>query len=173
MQQPIVGPGLCACGCGKPALKAFAHGHSRHNGPIEFWRRIPSHLGPDVCWPWPGPFDHAGYGAWSSDKVHRLMYEHANGPVPEGHGVLHHCDNPPCCNPACLFTGTQQANTADMVSKGRESRPAAKIAPADAAAIRQRYASEAITQRALAREYGLAQSQVSRIVNRKRWKVVA
>ena len=52
--------------------------------------------------------------------IHRLAWEMANGrPVPTGMVVCHSCDNPPCFNPAHLFTGTQGDNLRDMASKGR------------------------------------------------------
>lgn len=33
--------------------------------------------------------------------------------------VLHRCDNPPCCNPARLYLGTQADNVADMTARRR------------------------------------------------------
>lgn len=48
-----------------------------------------------------------------------MAYESSTGDVPAGLLVCHHCDNPPCCNPAHLFLGTYQDNVDDMMSKGR------------------------------------------------------
>ena len=52
--------------------------------------------------------------------THRVVFEHANGPTRLE--VLHHCDNPPCCELSHLFEGTQADNLADMYAKGR-ARP--------------------------------------------------
>lgn len=61
--------------------------------------------------------------------VHRLAWELANGPIPPGIHVLHHCDNPPCCQTdptpgypdGHLFLGTPADNSADMMAKGRHN----------------------------------------------------
>jgi hypothetical protein len=53
--------------------------------------------------------------------------------------VLHHCDNPPCCETepseeypeGHLFLGTNGDNSADMVAKGRHSEQQVTHCPAD------------------------------------------
>jgi hypothetical protein len=79
---------------------------------------------PSGCIEWTRYTDHAGYGKLSVNSApvatHRLAWELANGPIPKGLGVLHRCDNPPCCNVAHLFLGTQVENIADMRAKDRD-----------------------------------------------------
>ena len=83
----------------------------------------------DGCWEFGGARDAQGYGHLFSlgrhFQAHRVIWEDANGPIPDGLWVLHHCDNPPCCNPAHLFLGTPADNTADMIAKGRNRRATA------------------------------------------------
>jgi hypothetical protein len=87
--------------------------------------------GPDACWLWTRSRGGRGgherrYGHLQVNGklayTHRLAYELAFGPIPEGLLVLHRCDNPPCCNPAHLFVGTSADNTADRIAKGRPTR---------------------------------------------------
>lgn len=131
---------LCGCGCGLPLTlrdrrpRRFRKGHYvRWLIPapeVRFWSHvkkdgpIPSHcpeLGP--CWIWTGGTNADGYGrigrAGTKILAHRFSWELHNGPVPDGFHVLHHCDNPPCPNPAHLFLGTDADNVHDMLSKGR------------------------------------------------------
>lgn len=51
------------------------------------------------------------------------------GPVPEGHQVLHHCDNPPCIEARHLWTGTEADNMADRDRKGRNGAHKTKGKP--------------------------------------------
>jgi len=80
--------------------------------------------GIDECWVWIGRTTDDGYGTlcWKGNdhvRAHRLAWELANGPILEGLWVLHHCDNPPCCNPRHLFLGTAKDNRQDDMRKGR------------------------------------------------------
>lgn len=91
--------------------------------PVPFWDRVDRSGGFFACWPWTGPLYRDGRGhVWYGGRLrraHQVAWIEANGPIPEGQGVLHTCDNPPCCNPLHLFAGTQLDNIADMVAKGR------------------------------------------------------
>ncbi len=83
------------------------------------------------CLEWTRYTDASGYGVIAIDSqpvgTHRVAWELANGPIPDGLWVLHHCDNPPCCQTdptegypeGHLFLGTHDQNMADMVAKGR------------------------------------------------------
>jgi hypothetical protein len=96
-----------------------------------FWEKVDQRAD-DVCWLWNGRARHwAGYGMFHvgndrAEQAHRVAYALAIGPIPSGLGVLHRCDNPPCCNPSHLFLGTQADNLKDMWAKGR-ARPHGKV----------------------------------------------
>lgn len=129
------------------------------------------------CWIWGGACDSKGYGLTSYDwqpnqKVHRVVYKLAVGPIPDGILVLHRCDNRPCCNPFHLFLGTVQDNTDDMRLKNRqrylsgEGAPNARLTADEVAAIRADPRKRAI----LAAEFGVAQTTISAIKRRVNWK---
>jgi hypothetical protein len=92
----------------------------------DFWSRV-SVAAPDVCWPWIRYRTKDGYGQFTLygrlRYAHRFAWEVTNGPVPEGMEVCHQCDNPPCCNPAHLFLGSQEDNVRDMIAKRRHRPP--------------------------------------------------
>jgi len=76
------------------------------------------------CWLWMGGCSGKGYGYFRAGEkllsAHRFSWMIEHGEIPEGLKILHHCDNPPCVNPACLFLGTTKDNDIDMRSKGRQ-----------------------------------------------------
>jgi hypothetical protein len=51
--------------------------------------------------------------------IHNYVWEHYNGPIPEGMLILHHCDNRVCAEITHLFLGTYSMNNRDMIQKGR------------------------------------------------------
>lgn len=138
--------------------------------------------GPESCWPFHerGRNPH-GYGKFQfkdNGRVRQLAHQAAwvvtFGSIPDGLGVLHKCDNPPCCNPAHLFLGTSTENNADRHRKGRsngprgEAHPRAKLTAATAREIRARQAS-GIPATVLGTEYGVGQTTILDIWNGKRW----
>lgn len=92
-----------------------------------FWAKVDKS---GDCWLWTaarlrfghGVFKRHVAGVWKQQKAHRVAYEYMVGPIPDGLFVCHHCDTPPCCNPAHLFVGTAADNMRDMSEKGRASR---------------------------------------------------
>ncbi len=82
------------------------------------------------CWEWTGTRQGQGYGILyvegKSTLAHRFAWAFANGPIPAGMQVLHHCDNPPCTRLSHLFLGTQKDNMQDMASKGRGRKHSSK-----------------------------------------------
>lgn len=80
--------------------------------------------GPDACWPWTGGRI-KGYGQTTIHGrrrvyAHRLALMDALGrELLPGYMALHHCDNPPCCNPAHLYEGTAKDNSFDAHTRGR------------------------------------------------------
>lgn len=89
-----------------------------------FWEKVKIR-GSDECWNWIACKSSTGYGNFilkgKNCLAHRVAWELTNGKIPEGMDILHHCDNPPCCNPKCLFLGTQTDNMRDRNRKGRHN----------------------------------------------------
>lgn len=78
------------------------------------------------CWIWMSGRSKSGYGQikmhGKTTRAHRAAYELFRGPIPDDQLVCHHCDNPPCVNPAHLFLGTHADNHRDRNAKGRQAK---------------------------------------------------
>jgi hypothetical protein len=129
------------------------------------------------CWLWLGGTQSKGYGVFGPKKAKvlasRFSYEKYRGPVPAKLHVLHKCDTPSCVNPNHLFVGTRRDNMQDASRKGRmhpgEADGMAKLTQQQVDQIRQD-ASNGISNASLAQQFNVHRSQISRIVNRRRWK---
>jgi hypothetical protein len=172
-----------------------------HSLLIEVDRGCP--LGP--CLEWSRSCTRAGYGQIQRRKIssqpllaHRVAWELAYGDPGKAH-VLHHCDNPPCCNVAQhLFLGDNVANAKDRDAKGRtasgeqngartrpernpfvrsggsglsrEAHPQAKLSEADVSWIRANYSGEFGQLKDFGNRFGVSSTQVLRVVQNKSWR---
>ena len=109
-----------------------------------------------------------------------------HGSIPMGLGVLHTCDNPPCCRPDHLWLGTVQDNVADKVKKGRmakgethgskthpesikrgENHHSAKFSDEIVRQIRERYMPKYGNGAILAKEFGISSQHLCAIIKGK------
>ena len=186
--------------CGKPMLRTSQHcrlcahryigiaqRHPRTDPVIRFWSYVDRSGGPSACWPWTRFRGNKGYGLFGikggkAKRAHRHAYELTHGPIPKGLYACHHCDNPPCCNPAHIFIGTQKDNMQDAIHKNRradrwsnhhpeETHPSARLTVDQVHDIRSAHTS-GTTQSQLARQYNIAVMTVHNLVNRKTWKQI-
>jgi hypothetical protein len=91
-----------------------------------FWAKV--HIkGPDDCWVWTGAqrkgsgyrYGHFKLKKWHTATSARCAFAIGKMVDPGSLSVLHHCDNPLCCNPAHLYLGTQADNNRDTIMRGR------------------------------------------------------
>lgn len=174
---------------GAPVGDRFAHYVLRGDG--------------ESCYEWQSSIGTNGYGLFyfrgRSAHAHRVAWELANGPIPDGLFVCHHCDNPRCVRVDHLFLGTPEDNIHDMLAKGRArftgprnpargerhgfygrpDRPArgtrnaaAKISEITVRLIRSR-CDAGETKSAVARDLGLGRNVVTRVARRETWQHVS
>lgn len=141
-----------------------------------FWSKV--NLGTEEnCWDWTASCVTAGYGKFSYKSkafdAHRFSYFLHFGEIPRGMFVCHRCDNPKCVNPSHLFLGTNLDNVKDMIAKrlhrfgDKTSR--SKVANKEIKKIKTLY-KKGISQKQLAKKFGICQSSISRILSGKNHK---
>lgn len=128
-----------------------------------FWSKV---VIEDDCWTWHGSRDGYGYGMFRVGpgrvrRAHRVSYEMANGPVPDGTVFLHACDNPPCVRPDHLKIGTRAENNADRDNKGRH-RVLRKV-PVEALDQIRAWVSYGFSRATVASWFGLSNDYVYKI----------
>jgi hypothetical protein len=117
------------------------------------------------CWPFTNKPNKDGRPYYRvSNKnylAYRLVYELVNGELDPKLEVRHKCDNPLCCNPAHLETGTKQENMNDMKERERHGLPHHTVRAIRKAALRS-----GVTHADIAEIFGLGRSTVTEIINR-------
>ena len=139
-------------------------------------------LGPNGdCWEWAAGLFTSGYGqvrlAGHPYRTHRVSYSLFNNiELDSKEYICHSCDNIVCVNPNHLFLGDALINMRDKINKHRDkylshdNHPLARLTQANVEEIRQLYASGKYTQKQLANLFGVARTNISLIVNNKRWR---
>lgn len=130
------------------------------------------------CWIWIGATSH-GYGRIGYKNktyaAHRVMWEQTYGSIKNGLWVLHKCDNRKCINPDHLFLGDRQDNVDDCVNKRRHifgsNSSLSKLKNTDILRIKS-LSDMGIRQHIIAKKFGITQSNVSKIINKKSWVIL-
>lgn len=146
-----------------------------------------------------GIFERRRNGVRISMRAHRVAYELIIDKIPDNLILRHTCDNPPCVNPEHLLPGTYKDNAQDMVNRKRmitqrfpdriqrgenhwtarkgtsclprgELDAMSKLTELQVLKIRHQYIHTPVSQRNLAKEYGVSQSLIWQIVNNNYWK---
>jgi hypothetical protein len=106
----------------------------------------------------------------SPERAHRYAWRREKGPIPRGLKVLHSCDNTRCCRVSHLFLGTLSDNMQDMAAKLRglhgSKHPLHKLDDEKVRAI----LSDQRTQQAIADDYGVNQTVVSKLKRGQIWR---
>jgi hypothetical protein len=148
-----------------------------------FWGLV-NKTGLGGCWLWMSSTVPFGHGTFThreqtprTQRAHRVSGEFANGPIPAGLLVCHHCDVPACVNPDHLFLGTMKAM--DAARKGRlaqqtdkakyilAARKRSKLTPETVAVIRAELGWRNGAR--IGRKYGVSKAVISALRTGKTW----
>jgi hypothetical protein len=138
-----------------------------------FWSKVEVTQNTCRYWEWRARRNSFGYGQFklhgTTTLAHRVALLLTGTHLDDNAVVMHHCDNPGCCNPTHLIVGSHEANVADRVSKGRSAKGGAngraKLSAEQVIAIRADDRPQAL----IASEYGVTPKAVALIRSRRTW----
>lgn len=158
---------------------------AKNVGPLtsRFWSKVDIR-DLDECWPWKAAVRRKdeGYGAFWYKGRHRpasqIVWLLTRGEeLRPPFQALHRCDNPPCCNPAHLFKGTNIQNNEDKVSKNRHAYGSrvgtALLTEADALeikALKLHGRSPHGYRTKIAQRFGVSPATITDVWSSRRWK---
>lgn len=182
--------GLCMCDC--KGITPLARQSDLKTGNVkgEHIRYIHNHHGRQAlryiekdqgyatpCWVWQLSLDEDGYGnAWDGPvkiSAHRLSYQKAKGPIPDGLQLDHLCHNPAncpggrtcphraCINPDHFEPKTGRANTQRVGN--------AKLTVNDVPSIKA-MRERGMTFAVIAEHFGVCAMTIHKVVSGKGWK---
>lgn len=178
---------FCLCGCGQVTkvstcsdrirnLKVgdplpYIYGHARRLSPVDYIMEDRGYKTP--CWIWQLSKDNDGYGFITvparesgsrAGRAHAVYYERKYGPIPSGLLPDHLCRVHSCVNPDHIEPVTCAENTRRGLSAKLNTEKVSQI---------RRAIQDGQSQYAIAEQFGVTQTLVSRIKLRKAWKDVA
>lgn len=128
------------------------------------------------CWLWLGAEDGKGYGSLydkeekATVRAHRYFFKRAGNALRKGQWLCHKCDTPLCVNPDHLYIGTPADNSRDMATRGRVKGERHSNATLDDNAVREiRRLGGLMHHGAIAKQFRINRSTVSKIIRGERW----
>lgn len=147
-----------------------------------FWSKVGITDDSDECWIWKGGINKKGYGGFNAGRpysynsriAHRYAYIFHYGKLNTDLLVCHACDNPSCCNPYHLFSGTAYQNSSDMLTKGRSSKGERQghthLTSTDVGAIKALIQTGRLEQKEIAAIFQISQQSISKINTGNSWR---
>jgi HNH endonuclease len=126
------------------------------------------------CWNWTAGLLATGYGQIYNDegkheRAHRFSFRTLKAAIPKNLLILHQCDNRRCVNPDHLHLGTHSENLVEAYQRGK-SPPRRKLTDEQVRQVRKMHGS--MLQKQLAVHFGVSESIISNIINRRIWRRV-
>lgn len=121
--KPLKSAGLCGMHRERRRRHGALENPPRPDLNARFWSRVEKTT---TCWNWTAAKNDVGYGQMrfggKAHYVHRMSFEMANGPIPEGMLIDHICHNPACVRPDHLRAATKKQNSENMLGATRKSQ---------------------------------------------------